>query len=65
LDKYIVNLPEQLKTQDYKLGLDLQGGVELDYKVDLEDAKAKEDYSPQKEKEILEGLKRIIDKRIE
>lgn len=65
LEKYGINLPEQLKSQDYKLGLDLQGWIELDYKVDLEEAKKEDDYSPQKEKEILEWLKRIIDKRIQ
>lgn len=65
LDKYGVNLPESLQGQEYKLGLDLQGWVELDYKVDLEEVKLEKDYTPQKEKDILEGLKRIIDKRIE
>ncbi len=60
---YWVNMP--FTTQDYKLGLDLQGWVELDYKVDLEDAKKEEDYNPQKEKQILEGLKSIIDKRVQ
>ncbi|MDQ7023691.1 MAG: hypothetical protein Q9M97_09450 [Candidatus Gracilibacteria bacterium] len=65
LEKYGINLPEQFKSQDYKLGLDLQGGVELDYKVDLEEVKKEADYSPQREKQILEGLKSIIDKRIQ
>jgi len=65
LDKYGIKLPDNLKTQDYKLWLDLQGWVELDYKVDLEEAKKSEDYWPQKEKQILEGLKTIIDKRVE
>jgi len=65
LDKYGIKLPDNLKTQDYKLWLDLQGWVELDYKVDLEEAKKTEDYWPQKEKQILEGLKTIIDKRVE
>lgn len=50
---------------NYKLGLDLQGGIELDYKVDLAEAKLEEDYSPQREKAIIEGLKSVIDKRIE
>jgi len=57
-------LPKELQ-KDYKLGLDLQGGVELDYKVDLEEAKKAPDFSPKKQKNIIEGLKRIIDKRIE
>ena len=58
-----VNLP--LSWPDYKLGLDLQGWVELDYKVDLEEAKKDPDYSIAKEKEIVEWLKRIIDKRVQ
>jgi len=65
LEKYWINLPEQFKVQDYKLGLDLQGWVELDYKVDLEEVKKEDDYSPQREKQILEWLKSIINKRIE
>ncbi len=50
---------------DYKLWLDLQWGIELDYKVDLEEAKQEEWYNKEKEKEIVEWLKSIIDKRIE
>ncbi|NDK08383.1 protein translocase subunit SecD [Candidatus Gracilibacteria bacterium] len=50
---------------DYKLGLDLQGGIELDYKVILDEAKKASDYDKQKEKSIIEGLKSIIDKRVE
>ncbi|NDK09851.1 protein translocase subunit SecD [Candidatus Gracilibacteria bacterium] len=49
---------------DYKLGLDLQGGIELDYKVDLEEARTEEDYNQQREDSIVEGLKSVIDKRI-
>ncbi len=62
-DKYGINMPFTQK--EYKLWLDLQWGVELDYKVDLDEAKKEEDYSPQKEKQILEWLKSIIDKRIQ
>ncbi len=51
--------------KEYKLGLDLQWWVELDYKVDLEEAKKEPDYSRQKENDIVEWLKRIIDKRVE
>ena len=50
---------------EYKLGLDLQGWVELDYKVDLSDAKKEKDYNREKEKSIIEWLKAIIDKRVE
>ncbi|MDD2566217.1 MAG: protein translocase subunit SecD [Candidatus Gracilibacteria bacterium] len=46
---------------DYKLGLDLHGGVELDYKIDLEEAKKKGNYT---ESTIVEGLKSIIEKRV-
>lgn len=51
--------------KEYKLGLDLQWGIELDYKIDLELVREEEDYTPQKEASIIEGLKSIIDKRIE
>jgi len=60
---YNMNVP--FSGKDYKLGLDLRGWIELDYKVDLEEAKKAEDYTPKKEKDIIEGLKSIIDKRIE
>ncbi len=50
---------------DYKLGLDLQGGVELDYKVDLDKVRQQEDNNKQKEDSIVEWLKSIVDKRIE
>lgn len=58
-----INLP--LTGWDYKLGLDLQGWVELDYKVDLDKVKTQEDYNKQKEDSIVEWLKSIVDKRIE
>ncbi len=50
---------------EYKLWLDLQWWVELDYKVDLTDAKKDPEFNREKEKSIIEWLKRIIDKRIE
>lgn len=50
---------------DYKLGLDLQWGIELDYKVDLTEAEKEEDYNAERKKAILEWLKSIIDKRVE
>ncbi len=46
---------------EYKLGLDLHGGVELDYKIDLTDAEKKPDFQP---KDIIEGLKSIVEKRV-
>lgn len=54
-----------ITTKDYKLGLDLQWWIELDYKVILDEAKKTEDYDKQKEKSIIEWLKSIIDKRVE
>ncbi len=59
------NIAVPFSGPDYRLGLDLQGGIELDYKVDLEEAKQAEDYSKAKESDIIEGLKSIVDKRIE
>lgn len=50
---------------EYKLWLDLQGWIELDYKVDLTEAKQEEDYDSERKNAILEGLKSIIDKRVE
>jgi preprotein translocase subunit SecD len=47
---------------EYKLGLDLHGGVELDYKIDLEDAKKK--GAAFQSKDIIEGLKSIVEKRV-
>lgn len=51
--------------QEYKLGLDLQWGIELDYKVDLTEAKKEEDYNQARQDSIIEGLKSIIDKRVQ
>lgn len=49
---------------DYKLGLDLQGGIELDYKIDLEEVRKEEGYNSQREASIIEGLKSVVEKRI-
>lgn len=51
--------------KEYKLGLDLQWWIELDYKVDLTELKNEKDYNRQREKEVIEWLKSIIDKRIQ
>ncbi len=59
------NIDVPFSWSEYKLGLDLQGGIELDYKVDLEEAQKDPDFDKEKEKEILEGLKSIVDKRIQ
>lgn len=50
---------------EYKLGLDLQGWIELDYRVDLSEAEKEEWYDAARKKSIIEGLKSIIDLRIE
>jgi protein-export membrane protein SecD len=60
LKEYGVNLP--FDTGTYRLGLDLHGGVELDYKIDFEDLKARgQAYN---ERDVTEGLKSIIEKRV-
>ena len=61
--KYDINVP--FTGNDYKLGLDLQWGIELDYRVDLTEAEKEEDYDNIREKAIIEWLKSIIDKRVE
>jgi len=61
-NSYGINVP--FSGKDYKLGLDLQWWVELDYKVDLSEAQLEKDYNREKEKSIIEWLKTIIDKRI-
>lgn len=54
----------------YTLGLDLQGGVELDYQVDLSAVKNTETNASDpmatqnSESVIVEGLKKIIDDRV-
>jgi preprotein translocase subunit SecD len=39
---------------DYKLGLDLSGGIELDYKVDLSKVKQEEGYNAQRKSSVIE-----------
>ncbi len=51
--------------KDYKLGLDLQWWIELDYKVDLTEVKKEEDYDSNRKKAIIEWLKSIVEKRIQ
>jgi protein-export membrane protein SecD len=60
---YDINVP--FSWQDYKLWLDLQWWIELDYKVDLDEAKKDPTYNKSSEKDIIEWLKSIIDKRVE
>ncbi|MDD2916629.1 MAG: hypothetical protein PHH70_02155, partial [Candidatus Gracilibacteria bacterium] len=55
-----INTP--FPVSEYKLGLDLHGGVELDYKVDMADAEKR--GTGFQAKDIIEGLKSIVEKRV-
>jgi preprotein translocase subunit SecD len=58
-----VSLP--ISSQPYRLGLDLHGGVELDYKVETENIKASTGITAEaSKKSIIEGVKAIIEKRV-
>lgn len=59
------NLEVPFSGSEYKLGLDLSGWIELDYKVDLTEVILEEDYNLQRKEAVIEGLKSIIDKRVE
>ena len=50
---------------DFRLWLDLQWWIELDYTVDLSEAMKEDNYNNQRKNDIIEGLKSIIDRRIE
>lgn len=60
---YNINVP--FSGGDYRLWLDLQWWIELDYKIDLSEVSKASDYNRKKETEIVEWLKSIIDKRVE
>ncbi len=62
-DSYNIDIPFSWK--EYRLWLDLQWWIELDYKVDLLEVRKEEWYNKSREKAIIEWLKSIIDKRIE
>lgn len=55
--------PPAFLSKPYTLGLDLQGWVELDYRVDLDILK-NQTGATWSEQTIVEWLKRIIDKRV-
>jgi len=59
------NLEVPFSGPEYKLWLDLSWGIELDYKVDLSEVQKEEWYNQQRKTSVIEGLKSIIDKRIE
>jgi protein-export membrane protein SecD len=60
LKEFGINLP--IDTGAYKLGLDLHGGVELDYKIDF--SGLKERGQAYTERDVTEGLKSIVEKRV-
>ena len=60
-DKYGVDIPSWVKP--YKLGLDLHGGVELDYKIDLSAVRSQSGTTVN-ESNVIDSLKGIIDKRV-
>jgi len=62
---YAYDISTPANNLPYKLGLDLQGGVELDYKVDLAEVSKEAWYNNQREQSIIEGLKSIIEKRVQ
>jgi protein-export SecD/SecF family membrane protein len=53
----VLNLPN-FPRRDFRLGLDLQGGIHLIYQADLSQIEERE------RKEIMEGLKDILERRI-
>jgi len=63
-DNYGMSTPSFIKP--YKYGLDLHGGVELDYKVDLSLVKEanKNAKTTVNETSVVDSLKTIIDKRV-
>ncbi|MBI5754672.1 peptidylprolyl isomerase, partial [Candidatus Peregrinibacteria bacterium] len=50
--------PEAVTKQKIRLGLDLQGGTQLDYKIDLRKVPEKDQAA------IVEGVKEVINKRV-
>jgi protein-export membrane protein SecD len=55
--KYNWSIPE-INSGDYKLGLDLKGGVHLEYKADLSNISEKE------KSQVMEGLRDVIERRV-
>ncbi len=58
--KFNINLPYE--SPSYKLWLDLNGWVELDYRIDLDEAKKK--WWVYNENNIIDWLKSIVEKRV-
>ena len=68
-----ITIDNEFLNKQYTLGLDLQGGVELDYQVDLSALKTDENNDSanhpnsapaNNESVVVEGLKKIIDTRV-
>ncbi|MBU1992546.1 protein translocase subunit SecF [Patescibacteria group bacterium] len=57
-EKYMSFLPDSVKSQHIHLGLDLQGGSQLDYKIDLRKVPAAD------RKAIVDGVFGVIEKRV-
>ncbi|MCD6109576.1 protein translocase subunit SecF [bacterium] len=55
---YVSWAPDYIKNQKVSLGLDLQGGAELDYKIDLRKVPESD------KKSIVDGVKEIINRRV-
>ena len=62
---YAYDVSSFIDWKEYHLWLDLQWWVELDYKVDLTEVKNEKDYNIQREKNVIEWLKSIVDSRVE
>jgi protein-export membrane protein SecD len=60
-DHYGISVPSWVKP--YKLGLDLHGGVELDYNIDLTAVRS-QTGTQINESSVIDSLKGIIDKRV-
>lgn len=55
---YVSWAPDYIKNQQVHLGLDLQGGSELDYKIDLRKVPLEDQQS------IVDGVKEVINRRV-
>ncbi len=51
-------LSQFAQDKDYSLGLDLQGGSQLDYKIDLREVEEKD------HKQVLDGILKVINQRV-
>ena len=61
--KFGYTFPIEFFNSNYKLGLDLHGWVELDYKVDLDNAKMMSGQAMQAN-DVIEGIKSVVERRV-